>query len=759
MLIRKWIFLALIFIPSISAVNAQTFAFRKNSTVDTIPLSQTMPEFAEAVLSTYREEDQDKLLVNKMRLQMVAGKYHDALVSIKSVRQLRTTNGDAQAATAYLVYEIFAEAMLKQSATISFDSAFKQSFRDIYGRLDNRTAAEIQWIFGASLARAEADLTNAVEKAGVAGNVGMADALDLVRRFQFLQVYSRISPLVDTVMLEDETRRYSIEKGLQITMPDGIKIEALVVRPNAVKNPLTTLLSFTIYANDDWSLSDAKTAASYGYIGVVAYTRGKGAGSSGPIIPYEYDGQDAAGVINWISRQPWSDGKVGMYGNSYNSFTQWAAAKHRPPALKALMTSGSAAPGIDVPMQGGIFQNFMYPWPFYTTNNKSLDDETYQDSGRWSGLYQNWYKAGSAYREMDAIDGKANPVFRRWLEHPDYDTYWQRMIPYRNEFADIDIPVLAVTGYFDGARVGVQYYYDQHMRYNPKADHTLLIGPFEHLSINAGVARNVEGYDIDQAGLINLQALRYEWFDHIFKGTPKPELLKDHVNYEVMGGNEWKHAPSLQAMANDVMRFYLQPGIDGNNGRLSDLVPAKKTLLMQRIDFSDRSDMDWAPPELAVTKLLDTHNGIAFISEPIAENTEISGLMTGKLDFITNKRDVDLAVTLYEKMENGDYFQLTYHLGRVSYAKDRSKRQLLKPGKRNQVDFRSERLVSRKLNAGSRLVIVVSVVKQFDQQINYGTGKDVSDETITDAATPLEIIWRNTSYVELPVWRENSGVK
>lgn len=753
MCIKRWFLSVLVFIALIPFANAQTFPLAKKTATDPAALSLAMPDFAGKVLAIYREDDQDKMLVNQMRLQMVAGNYRDALKSIQAVRELRASKGDAQTATAYIVQEIFSEAMLKQAANgVSFDTAFKQEFHDTYGGLDDRKAMELEWLFGASLPRAEADLATSAAKASETGNAEMAAALDLVRRYQFVQVYSQVLPLAEALLAEDKARRYSIEKGVLVTLPDGTKLEALVVRPKSVKTPLTALLGFTVYANEDWAMSDAIIGASYGYAGVVAYTRGKGLGT-GPIIPFEHDGKDAAAVIDWISKQPWSDGKVGMYGNSYNSFTQWSAAKHRPPALKAMMTSGSAAPGIDIPMQGNIFQSFMYPWPFYTTNNKSLDDTTYESQKRWDTLYQNWYKAGSAYRDMDTIDGTPNPVFRRWLEHPNYDAYWQAMTPQREEYADIDIPVLAVTGYFDGGRVGVQHYYDQHTRYNPQADHTLLIGPFEHLSINRGVARQIEGYDLDQAALVDLQALRYEWFNHIFKGAEKPELLKDRVNYQVMGGNEWKHAPTLPAMGNGTLRFYLQPGSDGKQNLLATDAPTKKTFLTQRVDFADRNDADWMPATLVITKTLDEHNGISYISEPIKQETEISGLMTGKLDFIVNKRDVDLGVTLYEKMANGDYFLLTYHLGRASYAKDRSKRQLLKPGKRTEIDFRSERLVSRKLQPGSQLVVVVQVIKQSDQQINYGTGKDVSDETVRDAGEPLEIKWSGEGWVEVPVWR------
>jgi len=328
------------------------------------------------------------------------------------------------------------------------------------------------------------------------------------------------------------------------------------------------------------------------------------------------------------------------------------------------------------------------------------------------------------------------------------------MTPQREEYAEIDFPVLAVTGYFDGGRVGVQHYYDQHTRYNPQADHTLLIGPFEHLSINSGVARQIEGYDLDQAALVDLQAIRYDWFNHVFKGEARPELLKDRVNYQVMGGNEWKHASTMEAMGNGTLRFYLQPGSDGKKNRLATDAPAKQNFIDQRVDFTDRSDGDWVPATNVITERPEERHGISYISEPIKVETEISGLMTGKLDFIVNKRDVDFGVTLYEKMENGDYFLLTYHLGRASYAKDRSKRQLLTPGQRQQIDFRSERLVSRKLQPGSRLVIVLQVIKQPDQQINYGTGRDVGDETIADAGKPLEIRWYGNSYVDIPVWQK-----
>ena len=743
----------------VERTEAVSFALPRDAIDDDAALARAMPALARDVARAHRDDDPDRGRIARIRLQMVAGAYGDALSTIRELRQRRMTAGDTSAATLYLPYEIFAEAKLAEAAGTPLDTALRDVFRTRYGALDDRTALRVQPSFGGNLPLAHEDLRKALKPAAESGRLDLPQALELVRRYQFVQTFSELSPRVPALLAEDEARRYVIERDVRITMPDGARISAMVVRPASATRPLPTLLGFTIYANPDWLLADAKAAAAHGYAGVVAVTRGKSLGGDPaaapdtPVLPFEHDGADAAATIGWIARQPWSDGRVGMYGSSYNSFTQWAAAKHRPPALKAMATSASAAPGIDVPMQGNVFVNFMYPWPFYTTNNRTLDDATYGDDARWKALDRAWYAGGGAYRDMDRIDGTPNPVFRRWLAHPAYDTYWQAMIPHGDEFADVDIPVLATTGYFDGGRVGVQYYFDQHTRHNPRADHTLLIGPYSHFAMQSGAARSIEGYDLDPSALIDLQALRFAWFDHVFKGAPKPALLRDRINYQVMGADTWKHAPSLAAMANGSLRLHLQASAEGATHRLSPTPPASAASLVQRIDFADRSDADWTPSPLSLTPTLDAHGGLVFESDPIEAPTEISGLFSGTLAFIADKRDFDLTVELYERMADGRHFLLASHLGRASHARDRGRRTLLRPGVRQQWTFRSERLTSRRLQPASRIVVVLRVNKQPDMQINYGTGGDVAAETIADATTPLRIEWLGDSVVEIPVWR------
>src|SRR3546814_10055621 len=90
------------------------------------------------------------------------------------------------------------------------------------------------------------------------------------------------------------------------------------------------------------SPADARASAAHGYVGVVAYTRGKFARTDRAVVPFHYDGVDADAVIRWIARQPWSDGRVGMYGSDYAGFAAWARSEEHTSELQSLMRNSYA---------------------------------------------------------------------------------------------------------------------------------------------------------------------------------------------------------------------------------------------------------------------------------------------------------------------------------------------------------------------------------------------------------------------------------
>ncbi|MDP9082535.1 MAG: CocE/NonD family hydrolase [Pseudomonadota bacterium] len=710
-----------------------------------------MRDLAERILPVYQEKDPDRYLTNLSALQMVAGDYAAAYASRQSLRDRWRNLQVGRPVGRAVIYDIYAAARaMEAQKKLPFVQAFTQSFREVVARLNDEDAYAVTRWLGTAPPVFRESLQKAFDQQRVKDRIAVPEAMDLMWAYLGFDAYRTFGALIDTLDAEDDHRRYEADDQVVIPTSDGTSLYAVVVRPKSPAKPLPTLLEFTIYESQNY----AKECAAHGYVGVVAYTRGRHDGSNG-VVPYQHDANDARAVINWIAKQPWSDGRVAMYGDGYSAFASWAAAKRLPPALKAIAVSAATAPGIDAPMGGSIFHNSAYRWSSYVTNADSAADRSFYDDDLWRALDQKWYLSGKRYRDLGRLHDGRNPIFIRWLNHPSYDLFWQKMLPFRQDFTHINIPVLTMTGYYSGSEPGALYYFTQHYLYNPHAAHTLLIGPYDDTAMQRGPSAMLQDYQVDSTALIDLRELRYRWFDHVLKDGAMPALLKDRVNYQVMGTNEWRHAASLDAMAKGSLRFYLDGAMTGESLRLLQHKAARTTFIRQTVDFNDRNDVAGPARTDFSSKSLAIRNGLKFVSEPFAKLTEFDGLFSGRLDFTLNKMDVDLNVTLYELLPSGEYIQLfnpTYEF-RASYVKDRIHRHLLKAGERQELAFKSERLTSRQMQPGSRLVAILGVNKRPDREINYGTGNDVSEESIEDGKVPLKLKWYSASYLEIPVRR------
>ncbi|WP_213279961.1 CocE/NonD family hydrolase [Chryseobacterium indologenes] len=544
---------------------------------------------------------------------------------------------------------------------------------------------------------------------------------------------------------------YSIQDSVMIRTRDGEEISAMVVRKKNDNMPRPVVLQFTIYVRDQGrDIQSLKEAADRGYVGVMAYTRGKRFSKS-EIYPYETDGKDAYDVIDWISRQPWCNSKIGMYGGSYNGFTQWAAAKNLHPALKTIVPYVANRPGMGLPMENNIFINPNYEWSFYVGNNKYLDNKTGDDRKRFRDMMFRWWDVGAAYNKMDSIDGTPNRLFQRWISHPAFDSYWQNMAPYKEDFTRITIPVLAFDGYYNDSQNSGIYYLRELNKYSPETPAYLVIGPYGHFGTQMGGQEVINGYTVSKNALFPIKEYTYQWLDYILKGAEKPAFLKDKINYQVMGTDEWRSAASLEAMHNSYLKFYLSPTkISDKEYLLNQNKPEPNKYLVQKVDFADRtiSNNDYYPDPIIRESV--SGNGYVFISEPL-DALLVNGSFLGNIKLSINKKDVDLGVTLYELTCEGKYVHLSYYIGRASYAKDNTKRQLLTPDRKETITFENTHLISKQLQKESRLVVVLNVNKNSFSELNYGSGKTVTAETIADAKEPLIIHWFNDSFVEVPV--------
>jgi putative CocE/NonD family hydrolase len=727
---------------------AQDFDFRAPPTPTDPAAAATMSDLASRLIPVYQDPDPERYLANLSALQMAVGDYAAADISRQSLRERRRKSDFGHPVSRALVFDIYAHAKaLEIENKVTFAEAFTSSYRETIHRLEERDAFAVTRWLGTSPSFYRDALQKAFDQYRANDSIEESEAIELIWKYVAFDAYRSFGAIVVLLNAEDDHRRYTSDSGILLQTPDGATISVAVIRPSNPGKPLPALLEFT--GRD--TATYAKESAAHGYAGVVAYTAEKRKSTAG-IDPFEFAGADARQVIDWIAKQSWSDGRVGMFGDAYGGYVPWAAAKRLPAALKAIATAVSVAPGVSFPMAGDIFQNAGYGWSLQMTDPAQADDPV-EDTPQWRALNEKWYRSGRRYRDLGRLYGMHNPVFIRWLNHPSYDVYWQNFIPYQKQFAHIDIPVLTMTGYYAASEPGDLYYFTQHHRYNPHANHTLLIGPYDDGMLRLGASANLRGYQVDPSALVDFRELRYQWFDHVFKNAAMPALLSDRVNYEVMGANEWRHAPSVDAMADGSLRYYLEGAASGVSHHLSLHKRPKDAFVEQTTSFVDRKDAAWTPPTDLISKSLAPRHGTIFVSDPLTKPAIFNGLFTVRLDFAVNKMDMDLNISLYELLPSGDYIRLfspTYEI-RASYAQDRAHRHLLKAGERQKLSFKSERLTSRQLLPGSRIVIVLSVGKRPDREINYGTGSDVSEESIADGRTALKIQWYNDSYIDIPV--------
>jgi putative CocE/NonD family hydrolase len=735
---------------------AQELEFHPPTSVRDERAVTVMRDLAERVLPVYQESHPERYLGSLSALQLVAGDYAAADATRQTLRARRLSANTGRTSGAALFFDIYAHARAVETKDhVPFEQAFAQTYRDVVYRLSDWDAYALTGSPPVVLSTLERTLQDIFNQRRAKGSISLADAVNLVRTYLSFDANRRVGTLIDVLGPEDDRRRYIIDNNVVIRSHDGARISAVLVRPRSATKPLPTLFEFTIHVA---ARNYARESAARGYVGVVAYTRGRG-NARGQAVPFAHDGADARTVINWIAGQEWSDGRVGMYGDSYSAYAAWATLLQAPPALKAVATSDATAPGIDFPMQGNIFQNTAYRWLIDMTSAHASVDIGRDDEPRWRALYRSWYINGDACGDLDGLFGQPSAQLHRWLAHPSYDGFWQAMIPFGDQFGHIDVPILSVSGYYADAQVGALYYFQQHGQYNARANQILLIGPYEDgatlreppLVLGPEPADRVD--PIDPVAVVDLRELRYQWFDHMFRGGANPALLQDHVNFEVMGANTWRHVSSLPAMADGVMRFYLDPAERGDAHLLAQEKRADVAFLRQTVDLADRRDADAPLRSNGIGKALPSRESVLFVSEPLAQAVEISGLFSGRLDFVTNKWDMDLTISLYEQLPNGERFALfdpPYEF-RASYANDRVHRRTLHAGERQQLNFRSERITSRLLQAGTRLVVVLGVNKRADQEINYGAAEDVRAQYIENAGDPLRIRWYANSYLEIPI--------
>lgn len=319
-----------------------------------------------------------------------------------------------------------------------------------------------------------------------------------------------------------------------VPMPDGVRLATLVYLPDgpAATGPFPVIFIRTPYGIGSM-ISTYWPYATRGYALVFQAARGTAYWdpehrSEGTWEPMINEPADGAAALDWIVRQPWSNGRICMQGGSYVAYTQWAASMAGNPALKCLVPESSMGTAFsDQPYMGGSFVEGMAYYMFFMLDRKLLPGRTWTDVLHYRPLVD----------LDDFATGADLPQWNALLRHQTNDDYWRRQDWYRDA-SPRRFGAFMISGWFDDDFPGTESNWNLMTR-TGTAPQRLLIGPWKH---GYNVDRALNGYGFGPDAIRgDVWLLKQRWYDHFLKGVANG-VERPPVEYFLLGANQWRTA-------------------------------------------------------------------------------------------------------------------------------------------------------------------------------------------------------------------------
>jgi putative CocE/NonD family hydrolase len=582
-------------------------------------------------------------------------------------------------------------------------------------------------------------------------------------------------PKAETTPTPPPATDYDIRWGVKIPLQDKVELNATLYLPktpdgSAAKTPV--VFTLTPYISDTYHARGAYFA-SHGYVFALVDVRGRG-NSAGEFEPFAQEPRDGDDVVEWLAQQPFCDGKVAMWGGSYAGFDQWATAKEFPPHLTTIVPAAAAHPPYDYPSLDNV--GFLYDMQWFThTSGRTGQQNLFGDSKFWRTKFLDAYKKHIAFSTLDSFVGNPSQNFQRILKHPTADAYYDAMVPAQEQFKKMSLPILTITGQYDGDELGAMTFYRDHIANaspEARAKHFIIIGPWDHPGTRTPTDE-VGGVKFGPGAIVDLNDLHRQWYDWTMKNGAKPQFLKNQVAYYLLapgnsGANgEWKYTDSFANLIANPKTFYLDSkNGDANgvfrSGFLTEKQPTEGAdqYVNDPMDTSRGENVEGVEPKDKTAGIDQSFalcigkDGLVYHSDPLSKETPLVGCPKVSLWVSIDTPDTDLQADLYEIQPDGTSIALWNDIRRLRYRESLREAKLVKPAEIVKSDFDPGLFVARRLMKGSRLRLVVYSPNSIFWQKNYNSGGVVADETAKDAHTAHVKIYhdaQHASAIELPL--------
>lgn len=481
-----------------------------------------------------------------------------------------------------------------------------------------------------------------------------------------------------------------------IPMSDGAKLAATIWLPkDAKKNPVPAILEYIPYRKNDFTaIRDSirhPYFAGHGYASIRVDMRGSG--DSDGILFDEYlkqEQDDALDVFDWIVKQPWSTGSIGMVGKSWGGFNSLQVAARQHPALKAIITLCSTDDRYadDVHYRGGnILASDMLWWAstMFVYNARPQDPEVVGESWR-----ENW---------LDRLENTP-PFVEEWLRHQRRDSYWKHG-SICEDYNDIKIPVFAVSGWQDGYTNAVFRLLE-----NLPNESKGLIGPWAHEYPEVATPEPSIGF--------LQECLR--WWDQWLKGKDtgimgEPKLITWIQESELPAASylerpgKWVSDLSWPSKNVNNQTLWL------TEGKLIDEIKTVETFIIPSIQehgfYTGVFCPFGQPGDLAADQRLENGKAVVFTSEPFEETMELLGHPVLNAELSSDQQDAFLAVRLCDKAPTGESTLISWGMLNLTHRNSHEYPEALEPGVRYKVSIQLNAL-GQQIPKGHQLEVAVS---------------------------------------------------
>lgn len=544
-------------------------------------------------------------------------------------------------------------------------------------------------------------------------------------------------------------------QDVSIPMRDRVVLKADVfVPPGTGRWP--AILVRTPYSRKSKGTQSFSVFAEYGYAVVLEDIRGR-YGSGGSFGSVKQEGPDGSDTINWIAKQPWSNGRVGMTGASYLGIAQWWAAVEHNPHLLAIfpLLSGDDEYTDRYYSPGGALQlGHRLVWL----------SENLTPRGRIRPSFETYIRHLPLTTADVAATTTKLQLWRVPINHPSYDRFWLSL-SIRNQLPEITAAVSSMGGWFDVYAESDLDAFSRLARRRMPVE--TWIGPWSHAFVH-----RYPTIDFGPAATPRVRTLQLAWFDRFLKVSNESKRRSPLLHIFVMGPNVWREEREWPLARTRYTPYYLESEGHANtaagDGKLSRHI--------DRDRGADHFVYDPANPvpttggavccnprllpagPLDQSRVEQRQDVLVYTSAPLRDDLEVTGPVAATLYVMTSANDTDFSAKLVDVFPDGRPLLVTDGLARLRYRLSLAKPALVKKNAPYQVRI-DVGVTSWVFEKGHRIRLEVSSSNfpRYDRNLN-GNGPNagqtkwivarqtVLHETEYPSALVLPVIPRVRSY-------------